>query len=581
VRRIGFLLVVFCAALVPASAAAEGGIPDPSFGAGGLAMVNTAPPEEREAGNAIAIDSQDRVLVGGVVNNNNATDPDSGWMLVRFRADGTLDTGFGDAGFARAPGLFGPNIADFGAAIRALAMVPGTNKVIAGGVTKGPSGSSEFTIARYNADGSLDLTFGPADTGFVRANVSADADNLEDMTVSADGSITASGSAGLNAALARWDSDGALDPSFDGPGAPGNGMFTDSVSPTFDSYRSVEVGPSGQVWAAGATADVSQNSWLIGSYTATGARDTSFNGTGIQTVAFGGSDVAAGLVPTGGALYVFGQADTDPSPAKTTLDFGVDAFRLDTGEEIPGAKGTVGLPEGRNMLDTGSQHLNGLAAPAAERFLIAGSSSTLVRLRRVGGDSATLELDPEFGSGGFAPKFSETGSWKGVATDSENRVVAGGEVGRFESAEFAAARFVDVPSATDTTAPVISNASIAPRAWALKPRGAVEALLSKKKKAKKGTKIRYTLSEPARVVVRIERRKVKKRKGKKRISFVAVGSFAKAGAAGANSNPFSGRIGKKKLKPGRYRAALVASDTAGNSSATTRLPFKVVRRVRR
>ena len=48
--------------------------------------------------------------------------------------------------------------------------------------------------------------------------------------------------------------------------------------------------------------------------------------------------------------------------------------------------------------------------------------------------------------------------------------------------------------------------------------------------------------------------------------------------AGANALPFSGRIGRKALKPGSYRAVLVAVDAAGNRSAAKTIAFKVVKR---
>jgi hypothetical protein len=41
---------------------------------------------------------------------------------------------------------------------------------------------------------------------------------------------------------------------------------------------------------------------------------------------------------------------------------------------------------------------------------------------------------------------------------------------------------------------------------------------------------------------------------------------------------FSGKIGRKTLRPGRYRASLRARDAAGNRSAVKRLKFRVVRR---
>ena len=55
-----------------------------------------------------------------------------------------------------------------------------------------------------------------------------------------------------------------------------------------------------------------------------------------------------------------------------------------------------------------------------------------------------------------------------------------------------------------------------------------------------------------------------------------VGRFAIAAPAGASRHRFSGRIGTKRLAPGRYRATLVAADGAGNRSAPARLRFRVV-----
>jgi hypothetical protein len=59
---------------------------------------------------------------------------------------------------------------------------------------------------------------------------------------------------------------------------------------------------------------------------------------------------------------------------------------------------------------------------------------------------------------------------------------------------------------------------------------------------------------------------------------VGAGSLTYASVAGANRRRFSGRVGRGRLRPGRYRAVLVASDRAGNLSTAKRLRFRVVRR---
>jgi hypothetical protein len=47
---------------------------------------------------------------------------------------------------------------------------------------------------------------------------------------------------------------------------------------------------------------------------------------------------------------------------------------------------------------------------------------------------------------------------------------------------------------------------------------------------------------------------------------------------GANAVPFSGRIGKKALKPASYRLSMVATDAAGNKSSAKTIAFKVVKK---
>ena len=102
----------------------------------------------------------------------------------------------------------------------------------------------------------------------------------------------------------------------------------------------------------------------------------------------------------------------------------------------------------------------------------------------------------------------------------------------------------------------------------------------------------FTLSEPATVTLALQKaakgqraggrcRKPTKalRKRKPCTRYVATGKLTRAGlAAGAQRVAFSGRIGRRALRPGRHGAVLRATDAAGNRSARTRLAFRIVRR---
>jgi hypothetical protein len=102
--------------------------------------------------------------------------------------------------------------------------------------------------------------------------------------------------------------------------------------------------------------------------------------------------------------------------------------------------------------------------------------------------------------------------------------------------------------------------------------GRAVASARKKRRAPVGTRVTYGLSNPGTVTFTVQRRTVKKRKGKKKVVFKPVkGSFSASGAAGPGSFKFSGRLNGKALKPGRYRLV-------GQTSATTkRAPFTIVK----
>ena len=448
-KLLSFAVITAAFAGAPASAPAlEGGVPDPSFGTDGIAKLSAAPEGSREGGRTVALDSEGRVLVGGDVSGN-ATNTTGGWAVARFNTDGSRDGGFGVDGLAT-PFAFGMNVQ---AEISAIEPVPGSTDILVAGNTLDNSSRWLFTVARYNDNGSIDMEFGPENTGWVTADLSSSSDSLNDIAVAADGTITAVGGAGVDAGFVRWTSDGALDPSFDGPGAtPGDGKFVDPVTGSIDDFRDLDLQPSGAISVVGVGSGPSSD-WLIGRYTTTGARDTAFGGGDgvIQHDFINTSEFAGGQALMGDTLYVFGTMDSEPGggPGEDRT-YGVAAFDAQTGAELPGAERFFELPGDQNLVAATVQRLGGSPEASTERFVLAGTGvvgteagGVLMRLRRSTADPATLELDPDFGSGGIVITPSVGGFWGGVAVDAQNRVVAGGHIGLYEDADLAAARFVD------------------------------------------------------------------------------------------------------------------------------------------
>ncbi|MEA2386966.1 MAG: hypothetical protein QOJ22_1140, partial [Thermoleophilaceae bacterium] len=145
------------------------------------------------------------------------------------------------------------------------------------------------------------------------------------------------------------------------------------------------------------------------------------------------------------------------------------------------------------------------------------------------------------------------------------------------------------PDTTDRTAPTLT-ASLTNRRFRVGRGSTATSAAKKKKKAPLGTTFRIRLSEPAAYTIRIEKvtrgvkvgkrclKPSKRRKGKKCTIAKGAGTLSRTrGLPSLNSLKFSGRIGKKALKPGSYRAKVTATDVAGNRSAQKTVTFTVVR----
>jgi hypothetical protein len=123
--------------------------------------------------------------------------------------------------------------------------------------------------------------------------------------------------------------------------------------------------------------------------------------------------------------------------------------------------------------------------------------------------------------------------------------------------------------APDTTAPLVTGFKAMPAVFAIARAGTPASA-----RAARGTRLRYILSEPARVTVALKR--AVKRAG--HLRYRSAGSLRRSGSRGANTIRFSGRIGKRALRPGLYRAVIRATDAAGNRSAAKRIRLRITAR---
>jgi hypothetical protein len=113
----------------------------------------------------------------------------------------------------------------------------------------------------------------------------------------------------------------------------------------------------------------------------------------------------------------------------------------------------------------------------------------------------------------------------------------------------------------------------------------------RRRRVPRGTSLRFRLSEAAIVTLGFRRRVAGRRVGgrcvkptranrrrKRCARYVAAGSLTRTSILGANRVRFTGRIGRRPLKLGRYRLTARARDVAGNIGVRRTTAFRIVRR---
>ncbi len=226
------------------------------------------------------------------------------FAISRFQPNGTLDATFGFTQNGWSDDIVGT--------ARTVELQP-DGKIVAAGdtgardtITSVTSGitvtttstlsKSDFLIARYNANGTLDTTFGSQSNGTTTTNVGFDNAIINSLAIQTDdGSIVVagdgrdSGSSRYASILARFKSDGNLDTSF----ASGVGWRKDTIGVTSSRARIVKIQPDGKIVTGGDYLDGSGlASCYLARYESNGVPDTSFS-SGMVTISTGTNSALA------------------------------------------------------------------------------------------------------------------------------------------------------------------------------------------------------------------------------------------------------------------------------------------------
>jgi uncharacterized delta-60 repeat protein len=290
-----------------------------------------------------------------------------------FPQSGRIDSTFGQNGVVcDAINVIGSST------ITSTALQP-DGKIVAAGYTY-IEDQHDFALARYNTDGSRDISFGT--NGIVITSVSDGNDYSNSIAVQTDGKIIAAGSTvqsgQIDFALARYNPNGKLDQTF---GI--DGIVTTKVSPSTDIINSIAIQEDGKIVAAGYTQNGSKDDICLARYDMNGILDNTFGSNGIIIVPSPASSdgINSVKIQEDGKILCGGNSDIGGTSDFTLIRYNTDGI-LDSTFGLNGIVITPG--------PISDDHLYSIAVQKDGKIIAAGSS-TLAGTR----DFALVRYNPD------------------------------------------------------------------------------------------------------------------------------------------------------------------------------------------
>jgi competence ComEA-like helix-hairpin-helix protein len=350
--------------------------PDPTFGIGG--KVTTDFSLRDDFSNGAALQPDGKIIVAG--RASNGLDDDFG--LVRYNGDGSLDPSFGTEGKVVTNLTLESLININTASVQELVTLPGIGPVLAQSIVDYRTANSPFETIQHlqNVPG-----MGPSIFNQIRDLITVGDNYAYAIALQPDGKIVVTGQSDSSLALARYNTDGSLDPSFDGDGS----LLTDLDGLSAVVF-SIVLQPDGKILVAGFRSAARDFSIFLARFNSDGSPDISFGTGGKVLNNFGKGEAYGGtlaLQPDGKILlagqtfilsvgYVFalarynsdGTLDTSfGNNGNVTTDI-EGSFDESIGEVIV-------LPDGR-IIAAGSSMINEMGDFALIRYHADGSLDT-------------------------------------------------------------------------------------------------------------------------------------------------------------------------------------------------------------
>lgn len=312
------IIVMSCVcflSIVSARVEAASGDLDPFFGIGGKVTTTTG---YSEKGNAMALQTDGKIVVAGVQDVFLGRG-----LVVRYNADGSLDTTFGVGGF-----VYESAHSSHETIFNAVA-IQSDGKIVAAGyfVESGGCARDQSWVVRYNANGTRDTTFGgdgEVEYPYLYVNGCPVDSYHYGVAVLNNGKIVVAGasknaSSNLDFAAARFNANGTLDTSFNL-----DGLATISIGTSTDVANAVRIQPvTGKILLAGYSYNsATSNNFALVKLDTNGLVDLSFGSAGKVTTDTGWDDRAYAVAFSGSKIVAAGKQ----SNAATGADFSLARY---------------------------------------------------------------------------------------------------------------------------------------------------------------------------------------------------------------------------------------------------------------
>jgi uncharacterized delta-60 repeat protein len=262
---------------------------DTNFGVGGKVYID--PAFYGGVANSVALQADGKIVLAGYGWVTGAPGTTRDLAVVRLNSDGTLDSTFSGDGIARV------DISGYEGLEKVVIQPDG--KILVAGSTENfsPHFLPQPVFVRYNADGSLDTSF-DADgilTMLLPTEESIGAGTIKELVVQPDGKILAEGLNNLEIAVFRLNADGSFDSTF-------NTIHEHDLYPGFTGTNALAVQADGRILLAGGSYPYSPGIGALKRFNADGTPDLSLSA--VHEILFTSGSPTDILLAPDGSVFV-------------------------------------------------------------------------------------------------------------------------------------------------------------------------------------------------------------------------------------------------------------------------------------